>query len=347
MGYRSEASQPNTGPGQTQPGYGQQGGTGSYGQPGYGQQADYGQQAAQPGYGQQQGYGQQAAQPGYGQQGGTGSYGQPGYGQQADYGQQAAQPGYGQQQGYGQQAAQPGYGQQAGYGQQPDYGQQAAQPGYGQQPSYGQAEYGQQPDYGQQPGYGQQPSYGQQAPAYNQGYGPQGVTPPGAPAPLAEWWQRLVARIIDGIILAIPTVIISFVLAAVLVTAGGFDATTGTITAPSGAFLAGFLTTLVAGLIYIAYEFLMLKQNGQTVGKMVMGIKVVRIGGTLQGGLSSDLAVKRAGVLYGPYALSGIPILGIVFNIFSLVNVLWQFWDKPLQQTLHDKVATTVVVKTK
>ncbi|MBB4920432.1 RDD family protein [Streptosporangium saharense] len=393
MGYRSEASQPNTGPGQTQPGYGQ-GGTGAYGQqPSYGQ-SDYGQQQQ---YGQQQGYGQQASQPGYGQQGGTGSYGQPDYGQpdygqQQGYGQQAAQPGYGQsdygqQQGYGQQASQQGYGQQGGTGSygQPDYGQQASQQGYGQsdygqqqgygqqqygqqqgygqqaaQPSYGQNDYGQQagygqqaaqpsygqPDYGQQ-GYGQQPGYGAQVPAYGQGYGPQGATPPGAPAPLAEWWQRLVARLIDGIIMAIPTVIISLVLTAILVTSGGFDLNSGVVTQPSGYVLASFLTTIVAGLIYVAYEFLMLRQNGQTVGKMVMGIKVVPVGGTLQGGLSPDVAIKRAGVSYGPYALSGIPILGIVLNIFTLVNVLWQLWDKPLKQCLHDKAAATVVVKTK
>ncbi|MFD0883349.1 RDD family protein, partial [Streptosporangium algeriense] len=179
------------------------------------------------------------------------------------------------------------------------------------------------------------------------GYGPQGVTPPGAPAPLAEWWQRLVARIIDGIILAIPMVIISLVLGAILVTSGGFDLETGVITEPSGYALSTFLSTVIAGLIYVAYEFLMLRQNGQTVGKMVMGIKVVRVGGALQGGLSPDVAIKRAGVSYGPYALSGIPLVGFVLNIFTLVNVLWQLWDKPLKQCLHDKVASTVVVKTK
>ncbi|MER6824565.1 RDD family protein [Streptosporangium sp. NPDC000563] len=356
MGYRSEASQPNTGPGQSQPGYGQ-----GYGQQGYGQQPGYGQQ----GYGQQPDYGQQSQQQGYGQQGGTGSYGQqqPGYGQQSQqqgygqqpgYGQQGGTGSYGQQQpGYGQQASheqsgygqqsQPGYGQQA-YGQQPGYGQQGApQPGYGQQPDYGQQYgqqgYGQQPDYGQQ-GYGQQPGYGQQG--YGQPYG----GPPGAPAPLAEWWQRLLARLVDGIILAIPGVIISLVLTAMLVTAPTFDGTS--ITEGSGTFLAGLLIALVSASIYMAYEFLMLSRGGQTVGKMVMGIKVVPVGSALPpGGLGSDMAVKRAGVFFGPQFLSWIPFVGFLFNIFSLVNVLWLLWDKPLQQALHDKVAGTVVVKIK
>ncbi|RDJ94312.1 hypothetical protein B4Q13_15305 [Lacticaseibacillus rhamnosus] len=34
---------------------------------------------------------------------------------------------------------------------------------------------------------------------------------PGAPAPLAEWWQRLVARIIDGVALGIVFVVINLV----------------------------------------------------------------------------------------------------------------------------------------
>ncbi|WP_203872117.1 RDD family protein, partial [Planomonospora parontospora] len=226
----------------------------------------------------------------------------------------------------GQQAAQPGYGQPQGYGQQPGYG---GQQGYGQQAA--------QPGYGQPQGYGQQPGYGQ-------GYAPQGVTPPGAPAPLAEWWQRLVARLVDGVILAIPTLILSFALAGLIVlpSFGANGITEGST------FLYDLLTSLLGFLIYAGYEFFMLKQNGQTVGKMVMGIKVVPVGSvSTAGGLSADAALKRAGVLYGPTGLRWVPVVGPLIGIFSLVNVLWQFWDKPFQQCLHDKVASTVVVKVK
>ncbi|GAA3002872.1 RDD family protein [Streptosporangium longisporum] len=382
MGYRSEASQPNTGPGQAQgygqqgygqqPGYGQQGATG-----GYGQQQGYGQQGATGGYGQQPGYGQSSAeQPGYGQQGGTGGYGQPGYGQQGTSGGYGQQPDYGQQPGYGQSSAeQPGYGQQGGtggygqpgygqqgtsggYGQQPDYGQQPGygQQGYGQQPSqpgYGQQpDYGQQQGYGQQGGYGQQPDYGQQGygqPAYGQqGYGQPYGGVPGAPAPLAEWWQRLVARLIDGIILGIPTFIISAVLAAVIITSPSFDSATGTLDAGGGVFLATLLTSLLAAALYFAYEFFMTTRSGQTVGKMVMGIKIVPVGNVVPpGGLSSAVALKRAGVFFGPQFLSWVPFLNWIVRIFSLLNVLWLLWDQPLHQALHDKVADTVVVKIK
>ncbi|GII77526.1 hypothetical protein Sru01_25080 [Sphaerisporangium rufum] len=363
QGYPQQGQQPGQGYGQQdQQGYGQQQ---SYGQQGYGQEAGgqaggYGQQQ----YGQQQGYGQQAQQgqqPGYDQQGQQGygqqqSYGQQGYGQEAGgqaggYGQQQ----YGQQQGYGQhgqQGQQPGYDQQGygqqgqQYGQQPGYDQQQyGQQQYGQQ-GYGQQQYGQtggygQPQYGQQPGYPQQ-GYGQPA------YGAAGAQPPGAPAPLAEWWQRLVARLIDSVILAIPAAILTAILTGIIVTAPSFDPTTGAIDAGGGVFLAGLITALLLGVIFFLYEFLMLKQRGQTVGKIAMGIKVVRVGGVLDAsGLGTDVAGKRAGVLWGPQFLRWVPVLGYVVGIFTLVNVLWLLWDKPLQQALHDKVAGTVVVKTK
>ncbi|WP_169953629.1 RDD family protein [Microbispora sp. H11081] len=374
----------NTGPQQppgydaAQGGYGQQQGYGAqeaqqqYGQQGYGQQAGYGQQQygqqaypqqgyGQQQYGQQQGYDAQQAQQqqygqsqqGYGQQ----AYPQQGYGQQQGYGSQQ----YGQQQGYDaqqaqQQYGQQGYGQQAGYGQQ-QYGQQAyPQQGYGQQQAqqqgqqYGQPGYGQQAaqqGYGQQQGYGAQ-QYGQQAyaqPGYGQPYAAAGPVPPGAPAPLAEWWQRLVARIIDGVVVGIPFGIISVVITAIVVTSPSIDISSGTIDPGGGVFLASLLSSILAGLVMIGYEFILLRQRGQTLGKIAMGIKVVQVGGTLEGGLPVDVAGKRAAVMWGPQLVQWIPIVKYLVGVFSLLNVLWLLWDKPLQQALHDKAAKTVVVK--
>ncbi|MBX6386908.1 MAG: RDD family protein, partial [Microbispora sp.] len=334
-----------------QQGYGQQTyGQQQYGQQAYGQQTygqqTYGQQAQQPGYGAQQ-YGQQGyGQQPYGQQG----YGAQGYGQQPGFGQQGAQQqGYGQQQygqqGYGAQGygQQPGYGQQAGYGQQQygqqqygqqAYAQQAAQPGYGQQA------YGQQPGYGAQP-YGQ-PGYGQSA--FGQPYVP-GQIPPGAPAPLAEWWQRLVARLIDGVIVGIPFLILNGLIVAIVVTPPHIDLENGTVTEGSGVLLAALLVAVLSGLVMVGYEFLMLRMRGQTVGKLALGIKVVPVGGTLDGGLPVDVAGKRAGVMWGPQLVRWVPVVEYVVGIFSLLNVLWHLWDKPLRQALHDKAAKTVVVK--
>ncbi|KAB8172238.1 RDD family protein, partial [Microbispora catharanthi] len=293
--------------------------------------------------GPQQGYGAQQGQQQYGQtsQGGYGQQtGPQDYGQQQGYGAQQGQQGYGQtgpQQGYGaQQSQQQGYGQQQ-YGQdqygQQQYAQPAPQQGYGQQPGYGQQQYGQQ-------GYGQ--------PGYGQPYGAAGPVPPGAPAPLAEWWQRLVARIIDGVIVGIPFAIITLVITGIVVTNASIDITSGVYNPGSGYFLASLLTAILGGLVMVAYEFLMLRAQGQTLGKKVMGIKVVQVGGTLDaGGLPQDAALKRAGVFYGFEFLQWIPVISYLASIASLLNVLWLLWDKPLHQALHDKVANTVVVKVK
>ncbi|MEU0564501.1 RDD family protein, partial [Nonomuraea sp. NPDC005983] len=246
------------------------------------------------------------------------------------------QPPSGQQ--YGQQQD---YGQAQGYGQQQDYGQ--AQ-GYGQQQDYGQAQgYGQQ-QYGQAQQYGQ-PGYGQQ---YGQPYGqPVGVQPPGAPAPLAEWWQRLVARIIDGVIFGVVNYVIGLIVGALLL--ASYSSTTGTTSGGLGPFGVSLVTTILLAALYVGYDFFLHKMNGQTVGKMVMGIKVVPVGQALPpGGLPTDMAIKRAGVTWGGYFFWWIPFLGpLVGFVCVALNGASQLWDKPLQQTFADKFAQTVVVKIK
>ncbi len=72
----------------------------------------------------------------------------------------------------------------------------------------------------------------------------------------------------------------------------------------------------------------MLRRDGQTIGKKVMKLRVVRL---------SDNRPPTAGqaalrtLIY--FVLSGV-----------YVDVLWCLWDKPWQQCLHDKAVTTIVV---
>src|SRR5690606_7534206 len=134
------------------------------------------------------------------------------------------------------------------------------------QPGYPPQGYPQQP-YGQ-PGYPQQP-YGQ----------PAAVQPPGAPAPLAEWWQRLLARLVDGVILGVANGLISAVLHSLLVTQATYDLTTGTYTAPSGLLLYAVVNGIVMAALLFGYEFIMLRTQGRTVGKIVLGLQVAQVGG--------------------------------------------------------------------
>ena len=154
------------------------------------------------------------------------------------------------------------------------------------------------------------------------------------------------ARLVDGVILGTVYVLLSIVLNSMLVTAYTYDLETGTFTPARGIILYGVVYGIVVAAVSIGYEFVMLRMQGRTVGKMVIGTRVAAVGGTLTGNLDTGVILKRAGVLWGPWLLYGIPVVGpFLVGAVYLVNVLWQLWDKPLQQCLHDKAARTVVVK--
>ncbi|MCR8575524.1 RDD family protein [Streptomyces sp. Isolate_219] len=146
--------------------------------------------------------------------------------------------------------------------------------------------------------------------------------------PLANRGRRLVARIIDAVIIGVP---VWLIMTAIV---GGVDffSTDGE--------MAGRQSTVsgVTLLVYLVYEGLMLSSRGQTVGKMAMKIRVAMLAdGSVPHGQPGWV---RAAVYSLPEI---IPCCGF---IFWLINVLWCTWDKPYQQCLHDKAAKTVVVST-
>ncbi|GCE01692.1 RDD family protein [Embleya hyalina] len=208
-------------------------------------------------------------------------------------------------------------GQQPPAGSRPPYGQDPTgqQPPYGrdpsQQPPYGQDPTGQYP-YGQGGPYGQEPTYGAGA---GGGYG-------GGPT-LGGPLRRLVARIIDSLIVGVVAGLISWP-----VTGNDYD---------DVSFGAQFTSGLIFSLIYFVYEGFQLDRFGRTLGKRVVRIRVVRVadGGPIAG----SIAWTRAGVYTLPVI---VPCLG---TLFWLVNVLWQLWDQPWHQCLHDKAARTTVIR--
>jgi uncharacterized RDD family membrane protein YckC len=337
---------PPAGP-QPQPGYGdpaQPGyGTGSQPSPG---QPGYTQPPGQPGYPQapgQPGYPQAPGQPGYGQ-----APGQPGYPQppgQPGYPQAPGEPGYGPPT-YAPPAGQPGYAQTPG---QPPY----PPPAYGQ-PPYPQSAYGQppypQPGYGQpgypQPGYGQPAPYGSPYQPYpGTGYGYQAKDPS-----LAEWWQRLLARIIDGLVLS--ALILPFWIP-VFSSLGNKvrnvnNQYAGDLNSPAGQaamnhvigqfFGDAFLVIIAALAIAVAYDWLQHGLWGRTLGKRALGTMVVTAN------TRSKIGVGAAGGRAAVYVLP--PLVPLVGGLFALLNELWLLWDQQ-RQCLHDKAAHTVVIKTR
>lgn len=271
---------------------------------------------------------------------------QPGYGQPPAYGQQP--PAYGQQppaQG-GHQQTPPGYGQpppgyaQPNYGPPPGYGQQPA-PGYGQAPQQGfggapQQPYGAPQQYGQQP-YGAPQGYGATAAA---------VAPPGAPGVIPEWWERLLARLIDGAILGVVGGVLGTIISGIIVSALVSSDSYGV----AGLFAGLAVIYIVIGLIYAGYDFFLHSRNGQTVGKMVMKIRLVAADGSKP---DQATLIKRA-LLYPGWVLVGgilliVPILGSILffllSIGSIVDSIFILTDTPLRRALHDKWTKTIVIK--
>ena len=83
-----------------------------------------------------------------------------------------------------------------------------------------------------------------------------------------QWWERLVAGIIDGIIMAIIVFLISFILVAI----GG-----GSLTAIR---ILGFIAALISTALVVGYKVFFESGTWQaTPGKMVFGLKVVDEGG--------------------------------------------------------------------
>ncbi|CAM3930324.1 hypothetical protein NOGI109294_19140 [Nocardiopsis gilva] len=155
------------------------------------------------------------------------------------------------------------------------------------------------------------------------------------------------ARIIDTIVVVVPFFIVAFVIgifyALAVVEAGDTEVEVGT-----GADLALILVlSLVLLAIGLAYETFMLTRYGRTLGKMAFSLRVISLDNPVQqsGGLPSSTSLIRSLVWYGPSTILGwIPVLGVLANLFPIVNGLWPLWDRPNRQSLNDKVAKTVVV---
>jgi uncharacterized RDD family membrane protein YckC len=205
---------------------------------------------------------------------------------------------------------------------QPGPGEQPGPDPAGEQPPTGSSDAGGLPRYESAPppgdAYGTNP-YG----------GPSGAVDPlaGMP-PLASLPRRLIARILDLLIIGIPVGLIMGLATDTYST--GYDTGTDGRT---------YLQQVIYLLVYFVYEGLMLTTRGQTLGKMAMKIRV----GMLRDGAvpSGNPGWFRAAV----YSLAQlVPCIGFVF---WLINVLFCTWDRPYRQCLHDKAAKTVVVSTR
>jgi len=156
--------------------------------------------------------------------------------------------------------------------------------------------------------------------------------------PLASWGSRVGATIIDGLIILIPAAILFFVLVAgaVGLTGDDSDVSVGVLI---GSAILWFLVVAAIALLYA--PTLMARQgngNGQTWGKQMLGIRVVRDSGER---MSFGWAALREVVvkwLAVGIASSIIPVIP------WLLDVLWPLWDDQ-NRALHDMAVQTHVIR--
>ena len=96
-----------------------------------------------------------------------------------------------------------------------------------------------------------------------------------------------------------------------------------------------FFATLIIG--YIIW-WLFTVSRGQTPGKRLVGIRVMRIDGT-----SSRWGWTFIREFLVKFGLFVVATAALTTGLATVLDLLWAFWDKD-RQTLHDKIVKTVVV---
>jgi uncharacterized RDD family membrane protein YckC len=153
------------------------------------------------------------------------------------------------------------------------------------------------------------------------------IVDPRAQNVLAERLTRLGAAILDGIIFAgmvyVP-MLIGFVLAGMAGADEGEDLGNGLLVIGLGFGLVGLVVWSWITIVYV-------KRNGQTIGKKITGIKVVRRDGS---------AISLGRIFWLRNVVNA--LIGII-PLYSVIELLFIFGET--QQCLHDKIADSIVVR--
>jgi uncharacterized RDD family membrane protein YckC len=96
---------------------------------------------------------------------------------------------------------------------------------------------------------------------------------------------------------------------------------------------------LVGVAMWFAYEVPAVANNGQTLGKRLVGLKVMRLESP------DPMGFARSWRRWNTMALPTFAWCCGIGLVFQFVDSLYVAIDRPLRQALHDKTALTVVVK--
>jgi uncharacterized RDD family membrane protein YckC len=192
------------------------------------------------------------------------------------------------------------------------------------------------PDTADRPGSlwsGGAPGYTSPAPPGAGGPRPSVTAGPAGRPVLASWARRALALIVDGAIISAGALVL-----VLLLTALGFSADTdsGVVALVLFALVSVLAFTIVA-LLYA--PLMMARTNGQTIGRQLTGIRVIRADGqpmTFGFAMLREVVVKA--LLVGVAS-------SLTFGLAWLLDILWPLWDEE-NRALHDFVVNTRTIRT-
>jgi uncharacterized RDD family membrane protein YckC len=152
------------------------------------------------------------------------------------------------------------------------------------------------------------------------------VVDPAATNVLAERGTRFGASLLDGAIF-IALVYVPFMVFGAI---GAAASTSQSDAGAAGMIGLGFLLALVGFAIFSWFTVRNMLRNGQSIGKKMVGIKVVRRDGS---------TVSFGRLFWLRNAL--VWMLGVI-PLFSIIDSLFIFGES--RQCLHDKIADTIVI---
>jgi uncharacterized RDD family membrane protein YckC len=141
---------------------------------------------------------------------------------------------------------------------------------------------------------------------------PWAPAPAPAPVALSAWWKRLVALVIDNALLYTVTTVVA-------------------LQATSSSTVSDLRVLAELALTFLYFGYLN-GVSGQTVGKRLLGIRVIDVA------TGEAIGFRRGLARYGTVAL-----LTMAFVVPAMIDGLWPLRDER-RQAWHDKVARSVVV---
>lgn len=141
---------------------------------------------------------------------------------------------------------------------------------------------------------------------------------------LATIGQRIGARLLDGLIIGLPLMIVVF-------SASDISEDRNTISTPLWA-------QVLPAAVFALYEIVLIHTRGQTLGKRIVGVKVVRV----TDGSPPDWTASVV-----RYLLPVVPVLIPVpfVNVALSLVIYLAAVVHPLRRGWHDRAAGTIVIK--